>query len=152
MEYRKVIFDFFLGNLLWSSWPFKDYGESSLAMTLASTCGWTQQVPWTNICPVGLNGSLTWFSSTKGKYSLFWTFQLISETCDYWVPLLPVKTESRKALGTSAFSVSFATGSSAPFSSRPTFSLVFLLLLLYCRSLSCCPSCFSPDLTAGCLS
>lgn len=47
------------------------------------------------------------------------------------MPHLPVKTGERKVLS-SGLSVSFATGSPVPFSSRHTFSPVFLLLLLYC--------------------
>ena len=62
------------------------------------------------------------------------TFPLVSGVWDCWQLILLVKTKAKKALSTSAYSVSFVTRSPAPFSSRPTFSLVTLLLFTYLQN------------------
>lgn len=69
--------------------------------------------------------SLSWSSSTKVTSSLLQPYSVISGTQNSWMPVMPVKTEAKKALSTLAFSLSWVTNSLISFSRGPTFSLVF---------------------------
>lgn len=78
----------------------------------------------------------TWFMFpnvillTEHKTSLLQTFPLVSGACNSSGQILSVKTEVKKALDTSSFSMYFVTRSPVPFSVRPSFSLICLLLLM----------------------
>lgn len=64
---------------------------------------------------------------------------------DTWEEILPEKTEAKKAISTSRFSVHFISSSSPPLpSSELALSLVSLLLLLYLWSLCCLSHSSSP--------
>lgn len=60
---------------------------------------------------------------------LLQTSPLVSGVQDYWRQILPVKIKANKALNALTCSMPFVIRSSAPFNSRLTFSLTFLLLL-----------------------
>jgi len=72
--------------------------------------------------------SLNSFSSTNDTSYLLQTFPLVSGTWDSWRLALLLKTEAKKA-----FSLSCVTGTPAPFSSKLTFSLAFLLSPMYLK-------------------
>jgi len=55
----------------------------------------------------------------------------VSGVLDSLRTILAVKAEVKKPFSVSAFTVSFVMRAPAPFLSRPTFSLVVLLLLWY---------------------
>lgn len=65
----------------------------------------------------------------KDESLLLQTFSLVSKAWNSARQILLVKTKGKKALSSSASSTSFVT--TCPFSSRPVFSLVLLLLLMY---------------------
>lgn len=56
---------------------------------------------------------------------------LLSGTWAFPSLVLPEKTKVKKELSSSAFSISIVTMIPAPFSSKSTFSMVFLLLFMY---------------------
>lgn len=72
--------------------------------------------------------SLTQSSSIKGRTCFLQTFSLVSWVKDSWGLTLALKTEAKKAFSFSASPVTRVIP--APFSSRPTFSPAFLLLLM----------------------
>lgn len=77
--------------------------------------------------------SLTWSCSTKEKSSLLQTFTLASMVWNSLELASAAKTEANKTFSNSTYSVSFITTAPTSFSSTPTFSLVFLLLLMYLK-------------------
>lgn len=73
--------------------------------------------------------------------SLHQTFLLVSSVWDSQRLVLLVKTEAKKALSSSAFSMSFVTSSLALFSSRsPCLPQFLFCCLCICRIISYCPS------------
>lgn len=94
--------------------------------------------------------SVIWSSFTEGKSSLLQTFPLDSRIWDWWSQVFPLKTEE-KEFSTLVFSMSFVTGSLAPFSIGHKFSLI-PSCWYNCHSHSCCPSCPLPHSTPDGLS
>lgn len=74
--------------------------------------------------------SLTCSSSSKDNSSLLQTFLVVGGAWDSSRQILSVKSEAEKTLSTSVFFMSVVTRSPAIFSSRLTFTLVFLLQLV----------------------
>lgn len=106
--------------------------EGGLTMTSASALStqWYILLGPRGLCMSSLfKCSLTRFSSTK--------VHLSCSSLSRWSLGIPgnfvflAKAEMKKTLSTSALSMSCVTRTPAPFSSRPTFSIVFLLPLMY---------------------
>lgn len=74
--------------------------------------------------------SLTCSSSSKDNSSLLQTFLVVGGAWDSSRQILSVKSEAEKTLSTSVFFMSVVTRSPAIFSSRLTFTLIFLLQLV----------------------
>lgn len=83
-----------------------------------------------------LSYSLTWSSSTKSTASLPQPFCLASGNFDSWRPVFLVKSETKKAFSTSAFSLSCSTSSPISFSRGPHF-----LSSSFCHSCACWSPC-----------
>lgn len=112
-------------------------------MTLASSLSTSVSIPSDplDFCASSLfKYCLTCSSSTDSKLSLLQTSTLVSRGHASWEHISVIKNKAKKALNTLVFSYSFATRSPAPFSSTPTFSIVFLLILMYLPFLLLFPS------------